>query len=78
VEEWIAGLLGRTVVYMQDHDGEVNKAWAWSTPYGLQCWRLWPLRKVTLLTDGSVQGACYVDSWKPARLDRLAGGERGK
>ena len=65
--DWIAKLLGREVVWLQDFDGEVNKRWAKPTPFGLVCWRMYPVSKALLLPNGEVKGPSYVASWKPAR-----------
>lgn len=64
----IARLLGWQVVYLLDFDGEVVRRLAEPTPFGLLAWRMsriFRIRRVLLLPDGSVQGACYVKAWRP-------------
>ncbi len=67
MEKWIAGLFGRKVVYLCDHDGEVKKHWAKQTPFGLVCNRMSLVySRCLLLPDGRVVGPCYVEKWMPA------------
>lgn len=65
--DWLAPLFGRKVVYLLDFDGEVTKRWARETPFGLVCWRMWSVKHVLLLPDGSVKGASYVKRWSYAK-----------
>lgn len=64
--DWIAPLFGRKVVWLMDFDGEVNKRWAYKTPFGFVCNRKgFVLRRpCLLLEDGRVSGVSYVSEWR--------------
>jgi hypothetical protein len=62
--DFLANLFGREVVYLLDHDGEVTKRWAKRTPFGMTCFRHWPMAgRCLLLPDGTVKGPIYVRNW---------------
>lgn len=61
-----AFLLRRRLVWLRDHDGEVNLRIAREGAFGLECNRMglaWT--RCWLEPDGSVKGPSYVESWKP-------------
>ncbi len=60
--EVLSFLTGRPVVYLQDHEGEVYKALATQTPFGLTA--KVGSRMFTLKEDGTVFGCSYVQRWK--------------
>ena len=62
----LAWLTGRKVVYLMDHDGEVNRRLAKETPFGLTTKRIKRncVAGVLLLPDGNTRGKGYVISWK--------------
>lgn len=65
--DFIASLLGRRVVFLQDYDGHVVKRWAKPTPFGLVCNRFAFCgdddTRCLLLPDGSIRGPSWVDRW---------------
>ena len=60
--EVLSFLTGRPVVYLQDYEGEVYKALAKQTPFGLTA-RVGS-RIFSLNEDGTVFGGTYVKFWK--------------
>lgn len=61
--DWIAPLIGRKVVWLLDHDGEVTKRWAHKTPFGFVCYRHAFGPKCLLVPGGEVRGPLYVVRW---------------
>lgn len=66
--KWLqAKLTGGKLVWLRDHDGEVNLAIAYEDAFGgLRAERWWPFRidAALLLPGGSVCRPCYVKEWK--------------
>ncbi len=60
--EVLSFLTGRPVVYLQDYEGEVYKALAKQTPFGLTA--KIGSKMITLNEDGTVFGGIYVKFWK--------------
>lgn len=70
----IAWILGWQVVWLRDHDGEVVRRLAQPCPFGgliaYRMSRLFRISKVSLLPDGRVKGAFYVEEWRPDSAPR--------
>lgn len=70
IEQRIAGLFGRVVVYLRDHDGEITKRWAKRTPFGLTCARMsFGVAPCLLIEGGKVLGPGFVHEWRTTGND---------
>ena len=60
-----ARLTGQKVVYLRDHDGEINVSLSYKTPFGWVAKRFG--KNVFLVPDGTAECVSYVEEWKEIR-----------
>lgn len=63
----VACLTFRRLVYLEDMDGQITLTIARITPFGrlvAERWWPFPIKTITLRSDGSCEGASYVRRWK--------------